>query len=319
MKLKKYVDRLPILPMLKPKGIFREFTHYEVRMNQFKQKLHRDLPETWLWGYNGIYPGPTFEVLRNERVRVHWINELPINHHILPVDTTVNGAEPYYSKVRTVVHLHGGSVPHYSDGYPDAWFTSGYRYVGPDFKTALYDYPNHQQPTMLWYHDHALGITRLNIYAGMAGVYIIRDPQERYLNLPSGRYEIPLLIQDKSFNEDGSLYYPVQPEDPAPVCPSVVPEFFADTIIVNGKVWPYLEVEPRKYRFRIVNASNSRFYRMKLSTGQSFYQIGSDQGYLESPVILQNVLITPGEHVDLIIDFSEFKKENIILQNDAAL
>ena len=201
----------------------------------------------------------------------------------------------------------------------------------------MYYYPNCQRPTTLWYHDHALGITRLNVYAGLAGFYLIKDAQEKQLNLPKGKYEIPLVIQDRSFNLDpnskdyGELFYPSQPGQlPPPQTsplidtslpnPSVVPEFFGDTALVNGKVWPYLEVEPRKYRFRILNGSNSRFYRLRLDSEQDFVQIGTDGGFLEHPVTITNLeglLLAPAERADVIIDFSNYANQNIILTNDA--
>ncbi|GKX30793.1 spore coat protein A [Vallitalea longa] len=317
MNLSKFVDELPIIPIVKPVGRMDGVSYYQIRLQQFKQKLHRDFPETTVWGLEGNYPGPTIEAHRNQLIKVQWINELP-KRHLLPVDTTIHGAEPNKPRVRTVIHLHGGVVQPESDGYPDAWFTNGYKIVGPDFTRKIYDYPNMQRSTTLWYHSHAIGITRLNVYAGLAGAYVIRDPEEKYLNLPKGKYEITLLIQDRSFNEDGSLYYPCGPEPPVPgVCPSVVPDFFGDTILVNGKVWPYLDVEPRKYRFRVVNGSNSRFYSIRLSSNQPFYQIGTDGGFLESPVVINEILIAPGERVDMIIDFSEHIGENIVLTNNA--
>ncbi len=189
-----------------------------------------------------------------------WINNLP-KRHFLPVDQSFLDVE--LPEVRTVTHLHGGETPSPSDGYPEAWFTKGYEEVGPFFEREVYEYLNNQRATMLWYHDHAMGITRLNNYAGLPGAYIIRDKHEKSLNLPSGKYEIPLIIQDRSFNHDGSLSYPNQPNDASNVLPnpSVIPAFFGDTILVNGKVWPYMEVEPRKYRFRILNASNTRGYQ----------------------------------------------------------
>jgi spore coat protein A len=216
------------------------------------------------------------------------------------------------------VHLHGGVVRPESDGYPDAWFTKGFKEVGPNFTRKIYDYPNRQRGTTLWYHAHAIGITRLNVYAGLAGAYIIRDPLEKYLNLPEGCYEVLLLIQDRSFNEDGSLYYPSEPQPPVKnVYPSIVPDFFGDNILVNGKVWPYLEVEPRKYRFRIINGSNSRFYRMRLSSGQPFYQIGTDGGFLDVPIITKQILLAPAERADVIIDFSGLEGHNLVINNDA--
>lgn len=317
MSLSQFVDKLPIPRILKPKGTKDGVPYYEVRMQEFKQSLHKELPKTTVWGFEGNYPGPIIEVNRNEWIKVKWINDLP-EKHLLPVDTTVHGAEPDKPRVRTVIHLHGSVVEPESDGYPDAWFTKGYKEVGPYFTRKVYDYPNRQRGTTLWYHAHAIGITRLNVYAGLAGPYIIRDPLEGFLRLPRGNYEIPLLIQDRSFNDDGSLFYPTQPQPPVlSVCPSVVPDFFGDTILVNGKVWPYLEVEPRKYRFRIINGSNSRFYRMRLSTEQPFYQIGTDGGFLQRPIITREILLAPAERADVIIDFSEYWGQNILITNDA--
>ncbi len=318
MSLSKFVDELPRIRTIKPKGILCGVPYYEIEMQEFKKKLHRDLPETTVWGFEGDYPGPAIEVKTNEWIKVKWMNNLP-KEHLLPVDTTVHGAEPDKPRVRTVIHLHGGVVMPYSDGYPDAWFTKDYKEVGPFFTTKIYDYPNIQRGATLWYHAHAIGITRLNVYAGLAGPYIIRDPKEALLGLPKGEFEMTLLIQDRSFNDDGSLYYPTQPDPPVPgVCPSVVPDFFGDTILVNGKVWPYLNVQPRKYRFRIINGSNSRFYRIRLSSGQPFYQIGTDDGLLESPVITREILLAPAERADVIIDFSKYSRQYITMTNDAA-
>ncbi|HER2188235.1 TPA: multicopper oxidase domain-containing protein, partial [Streptococcus pyogenes] len=190
--------------------------------------------------------------------------------------------------------------------------------VGPYFRKKVYQYDNNMQACTLWYHDHTLGITRLNIYAGLAGFYLIRDHRERLLNLPCGQYEIPLIIQDKSFNEDGSLFYPRQPEKPVPQLEtSIVPEFFGDTILANGKVWPFLNVEPRKYRFRLLNGSNSRFYRFKLDSGQLIYQIGTDGGLMEYPIGMKEIILAPAERADVIIDFTNLEGKNIILKNDA--
>ncbi|KNZ70386.1 bilirubin oxidase [Thermincola ferriacetica] len=323
MSLEKFVDPLPIPGILKPVGKLNGVDFYRVAMREFKQKLHRDLPETTVWGYEGTYPGPTFEVRKNVPIKVKWENNLPVNRHLLPVDSTVHGAQPSNPLVRTVVHLHGGNVPDESDGYPEAWFTNGFKQTGPFFTQKIYDYPNAQPATTLWYHDHALGITRLNVYAGLAGFYLIRDDCEDQLNLPKGNFEIPLVIQDRSFNPDGSLFYPRQPDPPPEGFPpgfpdpSIVPEFFGDTILVNGKVWPFLEVEPRKYRFRLLNGSNSRFYRMKLTSGQPFIQIGTDQGFLKKPVITNEITLGPGERADVVLDFTAFTGQNIILTNDA--
>ena len=329
MSLEKFVDALPIPPVLKPESSYDGTPFYEVTMKQVKQKLHRDLPPTTVWGYNGMYPGPTFEVERNHPIFVKWKNKLPFEH-LLPVDQTVHGAQSSIPSVRTVVHLHGARVRPEADGYPDAWFTRDFKNVGPKFVTEVYYYPNCQRKATLWYHDHALGITRLNVYAGLAGLYLLRDEEEKQLNLPSGKFEIPLVIQDRSFYANGELFYPSQPGNTAPPAsqppppidpklpnPSVVPEFFGNTILVNGKVWPYLEVEPRKYRFRILNGSNSRFYRMQLSSGQNFVQIGTDGGFLEKPVQVSEIILAPAERADVIVDFSNHNGQSIILTNDA--
>ena len=327
MFLEKFVDALPIPSVIKAEKMIHNIPFYRVTMKQVQQKLHRDLPPTTVWGYNGLYPGPTFETQRNHPILVQWENKLPFEH-LLPVDRTVHGAEPDQPSVRTVVHLHGGRVKPEYDGYPEAWFTRDFENVGPKFTNKVYQYPNCQRPTTLWYHDHAIGITRLNVYSGLAGFYIIRDKNEERLNLPSGKHEIPLLIQDRSFYPNGELFYPSQPgqepppapqpsPDPTIPNPSVVPEFFGNTILVNGKVWPFLEVEPRKYRFRILNGSNARFYRIALSSGEDFIQIGSDGGLFEHPVTLTNIIIAPAERADVIIDFSKNAGQNIILTNDA--
>jgi spore coat protein A len=323
MALSKFVNPLPIPKTLKPALKKDGITYYRVKMKQFVQSLHRDLPKTTLWGFDGSYPGPTIQVRRGEKVKVLWENQLP-SKHILPVDTSIHGSGPNQPQVRTVVHLHGSRVPANSDGYPEAWFTRGFAQTGPFFKNKIYTYPNNQRATTLWYHDHAIGITRLNIYAGLAGFYLIRDKEEDSLPLPKGRYEIPLLVSDRSFNPDGSLFYPNRP-DPGDLAnpkaripkPSIVPEFFGDTILVNGKVWPFFNVEPRKYRFRILNASNARFYRFKLSSGQPFFQIGTDGGLLEKPVKVTEILLAPAERADVIVDFSNFAGKNITLTNNA--
>ncbi|MCA1060629.1 multicopper oxidase [Rossellomorea aquimaris] len=317
MMLEKFVDPLPVMETIQPISFHKGSMFYEVTMKEGHQQLHRDLPPTRIWGYNGQFPGPTFRVKRNQTVRVLWKNELPMKH-FLPIDTTVHGAGKNQPEVRTVVHLHGGATPDTSDGYPDAWFTKGFKETGPFFPGKVYTYPNQQQATTLWYHDHAIGITRLNIYAGLAGAYIIHDEEEEALSLPAYSYDLPLVIMDRSFHNDGSLYYPSEPQPPIPgVRPSTLSNFFGDTILVNGKVWPFLEVEPRRYRFRLINASNSRTYQLSLSNGTPFIQIGSDQGLLSAPVHVRNILLAPAERADVIMDFSSLDGEYITIRNHA--
>jgi spore coat protein A len=204
--------------------------------------------------------------------------------------------------------MHGAKAPPASDGYPEDWYVPG--------KSATYYYPNEQSPALLWYHDHAMGINRLNIYAGLLGLCIIRDKVEDSLGLPSGEYEIPLVIFDRMLTPDGQLYYPVSKRPEAPW----IPEFFGNAILVNGKLLPYLDVKRSKYRFRVLNASNARFYHFSLANGQPFAQIGMDQGLLPAPVEVQTLTLAPGERADLVIDFALARPgENIVLRNDTAV
>jgi spore coat protein A len=285
--LRKFVERLTLPAVLRPTSGER----LEIVMAETRQVLHRDLGRTAVWGYNGNYPGPTIEVQKNQPLTVRWLNRLPASHR-LDVDHCLHGPKAYHDgrshpQPRAVVHLHGAHVSPESDGYPEATLLPG--------ESATYQYPNAQNASALWYHDHALGITRLNVYMGLAGLYLIRDGSEPTLNLPRGPFEVPLLIQDRSFAPDGSLSYPQRWEE----------EFFGATNLVNGQVWPYLEVRPRKYRFRIVNGSNARTYTLALDSGQFFYQIGGDGGLLPEPVELKEITLTPAERADVIVDFSK--------------
>ncbi|MEK3889518.1 multicopper oxidase family protein [Bacillus sp. FSL K6-3431] len=309
----KFVDELPIPTNAKPKSYKKNKPYYEIEMKQAKHQFHKSFPLTTIWGYDGLYPGPMIEVPKDQSILVKWMNNLP-NKHLLPIDRTLHGTA-HTPDVRTVVHLHGAHVASDSDGYPEAWFTKDFAETGPTFSRKVYEYTNQQMAATLWYHDHAIGITRLNVYAGLVGMYLIRDSIEKRLKLPNGKYEIPLMIQDKSFQANGELFYPENSTPPADVNPSVVPAFNGNTIIVNGKVWPHLKVEPRKYRFRILNASNTNAYTFKLGNGQDFYLIGTDGGLLPKPVTLDSLPMEPAERADIIIDFSKHKGKSLILQN----
>jgi len=297
--LTKFSDALPLPTAAAPVGP----SAYHITMSQFRQRLHSEMPPTTVWGYDQSYPGPTIEARSGEPISVTWSNELP-TQHLLPIDRTLDGADTG-PDVRAVTHLHGGHVPPAVDGGPLDWFVPG--------ESRVFTYPNAQHAATLWYHDHALGITRLNVFAGLAGFYLLRDPVEDALPLPAGSYEVPLVIQDRAFFADGELRYP----DEGVTHPVWVPEFFGDTILVNGKVWPYLEVEPRRYRFRILNGSNARFYELFLSNGEPIRQIGSDGGLLESAVALNRLLLAPGERADVIVDFTGQESQSILLRNTA--
>lgn len=323
-----FVDALPLPPVLRPVGVApnphgrdRFSPYYEVPMMQATQKLHRDLPPTKVWGYGGMYPGPSFEVRRGQPVAVKWINDLPEQHIFAEaIDRTLHGAGHHEPDVRTVVHLHGGKTLPESDGHPEAWFTPGFAQFGPFPNSGIYYYTNDQPPTMLWYHDHTLAITRLNVIAGLAGLYFIRDPEEESLGLPSGEYEVPLVIQDKRFNKDGSIYYPSTGILPS-IHPAWQPDYGGDVALVNGMVMPFLEVEPRRYRFRMLNAANTTFFNLRLEAGSKpgpdFVQIGADLGFLPRPITMQTLLLSNAERADVIVDFGEFDGKDIVMTNDA--
>jgi spore coat protein A, manganese oxidase len=328
VKLTPYVDALPIPPTIRATGTSGEVIVLEMR--QFQQKVHRDLPPTTLWGYNGSWPGPTIEAESGKLLSINWISKLPPTH-LLPIDHSIHGAESSLPAVRNVAHLHGACTMPDDDGYPEAWFTAQGENGphGSKFNPRPSVYPNCQPSTALWYHDHCLGITRLNVYAGLSGFYLIRDEAEKSFNLPQGDYEIPLMLQDRLFHRDGSLYYPKVVNGPKEH-PIWIQEFYGDMNCVNGKVMPFLEVEPRKYRFRILNASNSRFYHLRLfnsdSTGKitdqsydvpSFQQIGTDGGFLPAPLELHYLLISPAERFDIVIDFTGSEGKSFSVINDA--
>ena len=311
----KFVDELPKPMIAKPKYSRgqQKNDYYELVMMEGQHRFHKHFPNTLIWGYNGLYPGPTIEASKDKTIYVKYKNQLPLQH-FLPVDFTLHAANDS-QEVRTVTHLHGANVDWQSDGHPEAWYTRDYRHTGPKFNKEIHEYTNHQPGTTMWYHDHAMALTRLNVYAGLAGFYLLRDALEERSNLPCGDYEYPILIQDKSFNEDGSLFYPDEPPFPVPVHPSITPGFVGNTIVVNGKLWPYLDVEPRKYRFRFLNGSNRRGYVISLSNDQPMFQIGTDGGFLPAPQLIQSVELLPAERTDVIIDFSSCAGQEITLLN----
>ncbi len=315
-------------------------------------------------------------------------NALP---HLLPVDQTLHWAnppggtamrdmrglnpDPYTGPVPIVTHVHGAHTHEESDGYPEAWYLPDaddipgeYATVGTwhdGFKekaetaygqtwepgTAVFQYPNDQRATTLWYHDHSLGITRLNVYAGPAGFYLIRGgPADAVVGTLPGPapapgdsnsrpyYEIPIVIQDRTFKTNGELWYPdnraffegLGPEQlqipfiPETACdgqmsdvsPIWNPEFFGNSMVVNGKTWPYLEVEQRRYRFRFLNGCNSRFLILKMDNDMPFYQIGAEGGFLPETVQLNELLMAPAERADVIVDFTNTPVETeIVLLN----
>jgi len=287
---------------------------YHITQRQTQQTLHPQLGQTTVWGYDDgtlgpLYPGPTIEVQKGIPTAVTYENRLP-TEHLLPLDTNiVPEGDP---TVRALTHLHGGFVSGADDGNP---YHTGFEDEYRQGQTQAVTYPNEQPATTLWYHDHAIAITRLNVYAGLAAYYLIRDENDtgaesglesNPIGIPGDAYEIPIVIQDRTFTSNGQLFYPG---------PEWEPEFFGDTAVVNGAPFPFLNVEPRKYRFRFLNGSNSRFYNLEIVGGPSFYHIGSEGGMFNEPVQMSRILILPAERADVIVDFAGFEGKNLVLRN----
>lgn len=333
-----FVNPLPVPPVINARG----GGTFTIGVGQFTQWLGLVDPvtqqhlNTTVWGYNGSYPGPSILAKKDVPIQIFWRNNLVDGNnqplpHLLPIDTSIDWAFAKDPNWRTygvpiVTHVHGGHTESSSDGLPDEWFTPGFAKKGKGFiKGDLqpFYYENDQEAATIWYHDHASGVTRLNVYAGLAGYYLITDENEMNLraanNLPASPYDLGLAIQDRMFTSSGQLFYPTGPEEEGEPEPSTLPEMFGDFILVNGMAWPILDVEPRQYRFRVLNGSDSRFYNLFLSSGQQFVQIGSDQGLLPSPVSMNQMLIAPGERKDIILDFSNpaWWGQTIIMRNNA--
>ena len=245
-------------------------------------------------------PGATFEMTRGVSARVEWLNDIT-TPHVLSVPPGPHSIPQAETDVPYVTHLHGLEVLSDHDGAPEAWFThSGAK--GPAFVSNVYEYPNSQPPTALWYHDHTIGMTRLNVYAGLAGMYIIRERDgETPAWLPPKSHEMPLVIQDRSFNSDGSLVYTSH----------------GDVTVVNGKVWPEMQVDRAKYRFRVLNGANSRFYDLALPNGPKVTLIGSDGGTLPRPLQVSSLPLAPGERADILLDFSELQPGASFIMKDS--
>jgi spore coat protein A len=311
LELPPFVDELPL-----PERIVAadHSNRLRITMREIHAKVHRDVAPTRMWSYGDTALAPLIEARSRETLRVEWVNRLA-KKHFLPVDYTLHGCGHDVPEVRACVHLHGGRTPSKDDGYPDDWYVPG--------KSRLCTYPLEQDAATLWYHDHAMGLNRLNIYAGLVGMLLVRDEAEDRLGLPSGKYEIPMTFYDRNFTRDGQLLYPVSPDAEKPW----VSEFLADAILVNGKIRPYLEVEPRMYRFRLLNAANSRFFALSFATEtpspgkpaevRACHQIGCDQGLLARPVKQSQINLAPAERGDILFDFGPFAGQTVHLRNAA--
>jgi FtsP/CotA-like multicopper oxidase with cupredoxin domain len=329
--LSPYVDALPVPRRLRAT---EHDGRLSVHIRAGTHRFHRDLPESPVWGYDGTVPGPTIEAERRQPVTVEWRNDLagpfPVLVTIAPaaaedgvpvqcVPGLSGGLPDEHAAVltgHTVAHLHGGLTPACYDGWAENLFAPG--------QPAVFHYPMNQRAALLWYHDHVMGVTRFDVYAGLAGLWIVRDERERELGLPDGPpFEIPLLIQDRNFDLDeqhrltGRLLHKTDPE---------TMEAFAPFTVVNGKIWPILDVQPASYRLRVLNGSNARTYRLVLLRGSEpdldrIVQIGTDHGLLRAPVPVpaNGLVLASAERADLLIDFSDLDPgAELTLLNTAA-
>ena len=262
---RKFQSLLRIPSLLHPTHSDETTDYYEIEQRQAAVEI---LPgrQTAVWGYQGMFPGPTIKTRQSRRTLIRHTNKLD---------------------VPTVVHLHGGATPSDSDGFPTDLVLPGGQ--------KTYSYPNDRAAT-LWYHDHAMDHTGRNIFMGLAGMYIVEGAEERRLPLPRDEFDVPLVIQDRLFSRDGALLYRPDPVDgPA-----------ADVTLINGTTWPRFDVSACKYRFRILNASNARSFRLALSSRQPFVQIATDGGLLAAPCVQQEIPLAMAERVEVIVDFSVY-------------
>jgi spore coat protein A len=318
-RLAKYLEPLPLpgdgIVVATPSGA----SQYAFTQREITRRLHPQLAPTPLWAYDdgsgldgqaGSF-GMAVGAESGTPLEVSYTHRLPETYPAwIPVDTRLT---PLGNEVRLMTHLHGGFVAADSDGNP-AVTPNGFGRG----ETQRVHYTN-QQPQMpgslLWFHDHGLGATRLNVFAGLAAAYILRDEHDtgeepNPIGIPGGAYEIPLVIQDRQFNTDGTFRYPTSDIPGA----TWIGEYFGDVMLANGKVWPHLDVEPRMYRFRILNGCNARIMNLDIG-GARMWQIGAEGGMWDRPVPVTQLVLAPAERADVIIDFSRLARARLLLKN----
>ncbi|WP_445363064.1 multicopper oxidase family protein [Microbulbifer sp. ANSA003] len=331
----KFVNELPIPAEIRPQGsasIKLPARPTEVWMGLRDKEGKRLMTKAWGFEYAGRIhsPGPTIRAREGQSVFVHWANELP-GPHLFPVDRSIHLADVKDPKaVPMVIHLHGGHTEWKSDGNPLAWYTRNYRETGPLFEKKIYEYDNSQDAATIWYHDHTLGMTRLNVYAGLFGFYLVGDDNEDRLIqeklLPAEERTFVAAITDSLFSSDGQLYFPGwRDQPPSPVShevvkanwpnPSHLDEFFGNIILVNGMTWPKVSVTPHVYRFRLLNASDTRTLILRIDENTPFVQVGGDGGFLDYPVKLNELILAPAERADVLVDFSGYEERELTLRN----
>ncbi|WP_052351865.1 multicopper oxidase family protein [Deinococcus pimensis] len=296
-----FAANLIVPEVLVPDGTSNGSPLYHLPLRSASLPLSANGPLTALSTFGGTFPGPTFSVRADERIFVRYENDLSSISPLAPLPgTPPDGVGMPMSIPGHTVHLHGADVMGSSDGDPQRGLSRG--------QSVTFEYDNEQRASMQWYHDHILGDTREGVYAGLSGLYFIRSAEEDRLGLPSGEREVPLVLQDRTFAADGArLAYPRTWQR----------EVFGDKALVNGRVTPHLDVDPVRYRLRVLNASNARFYHLALSTGEAFTLIGTDGGLLDRGVVVRDVTLAPAERADLVVDFSRDAGARVVLRNDA--
>lgn len=290
-RIEPWVDALPVLPRRAAGG--------ELVARNARHRFHRDLAVSDTAGFGGqSYGGPVLEARHGQPVTQTFRNELekhPLGAHL---DPTITGASSLdRERPRMSIHLHGALTEPASDGHPLASTRGG--------QAREHRYDHRQEAACLWYHDHAMGITRLNVYAGLAGMYLLRDEWDtgeatNALGLPSGEYELPLVIQDKIFARDGSLQFRLA---------TYVAEGrweggqAGDVPVVNGKAYPFHEVARGLYRLRLLNGSNLRAMMLSFSNDMPFWLVGTDAGLVDAPIRLKRLRLSAGERADVLVDF----------------
>jgi spore coat protein A, manganese oxidase len=318
-RLTKYLEPLPlpgagIVVATPTLPNFYSFTQTEIA-----RQLHPELPPTPLWAYDdgsglagqaGSF-GMAVVAQSGTPLQVSFTHNLPATYpDWLPVDTRET---PHGNEVWLMTHLHGGFVTGDSDGNP-ALTPDGFAFG--ETQTVYYTNQQPQMPaSLLWFHDHGLGATRLNVLAGLAAAYILRDEfdtgaEPNPIGIPGGHYEIPLVIQDRQFNPDGTFLYPTSDISGAPW----IGEYFGDVMLVNGKVWPFLDVEPRLYRFRVLNGCNARILNLDIG-GAAMWQIGAEGGLWDQPVPVSRLVLAPAERADVLVDFSSLAGAVLPMKN----
>jgi spore coat protein A len=323
---------------------------YQLRVKEAQVIVHPDLKKanlsTLMWTYNGEFPGPTIMAEQGKPIRVELFNELKdCKGHFLPVDKSLDTVEDGDQKCRVNIHNHGAMVNQSSDGFPLFWIGSDNKLWDGSQGPHRLMYDNKDAARFSYYRDLTMGLSHLNLYAGLAGAYLLDDSNSTNSNLPKADKEVILIIQDRAFYKNGSLYYPAQrPKQGMNSSNSdnstsgqsdiMLPdEFYGDHVLVNGKVWPFMDVQRAAYRFRIVNAANARVFSWVLQSDNHtranytprVWQIGGDQGLFKTPIELTytnqdcGIEVAPGERLDIIIDFSDANEgENITMVNLAA-